>query len=138
MIALRMLSLLAGFLVLILPAAVLADSGTAGLSGMTVFAGLAGMALVSASFVYIGVAGDRMRRSVRARTQGALLLAVPITGSLGLLASNKDVSILWGSGALLIFSMLLFMGFIFPAVEHRQRPMRRRERQEPKLLKLQS
>lgn len=137
MIALRLLSLLAGFLVLLLPAVLLADTGVTGLPGMTVVAGLIGMGLVSASFVYIGMAGDRMRRSARARALGAVLLAVPIMGSLALLVSRKDATVLWGSATLLVFSLVLFLGFVFPALEHRQRPMRRRERQDPSLLKLQ-
>lgn len=137
MIALRMLALLAGFLVLILPTAVLADAHTAGMPGTTAIAGLGALALVSASFVYVGMAGDRMRRSARARMLGAVLLAIPMLGSLVLLATFKDVKLLCGSGALLVFSLLLFMGFVFPAAGRRQRPMRRRERQEPTLLKLQ-
>jgi hypothetical protein len=127
MIALRLLSVLAGFLVLIVPAVVLADAGLAGMSATKAAAALLGMALVSASFVYIGAAGDRMRRSARARMLGALLLAVPIAGSLGLLATRHDVAVLWCSGVVLTFSLVLFLGFVFPSVERRQRPMRRRE-----------
>lgn len=136
MIALRMLSLFAGLLVLILPASLLADDGAPSISVATAVAALAGMALVSASFVYIGMAGDRVRRNGRARTLGGALLAVPIVGNLGLLASQRDVNVLCASGALLSFSLVLFLSFIFPATEHRQRPMRRREHQAPSLLKL--
>lgn len=127
MIALRLLSVLAGFLVLIVPAVVLADAGLAGMSATKAAAALLGTALVSASFVYIGAAGDRMRRSARARMLGALLLAVPIAGSLGLLATRHDEAALWSSGVLLAFSLVLFLCFVFPSVERRQRPMRRRE-----------
>src|SRR5438309_2093829 len=109
MIALRLLALLAGFLVLILPAVTLADAGLSGLPGMTVAAGLLGMALVSASFVYVGVKGGRMRRHARERIIGGVLLAVPIVGSLVLMASRKDAVLLWGSGALLVMSVVLFM-----------------------------
>lgn len=137
MIALRLLSLLASFLVLFLPTVLMADPSVADLSGRTVIAGLAGMGLVSASFVYIGVAGDRMRRNPLERVLGAVLLAVPIAGSLALLVSRKESGVLWGSGILLVFSLMLFLGFVFPAGERRQRPMRRRERQDPGLLKLQ-
>lgn len=137
MIVLRLLSLLAGFLVLILPAIVLADSGTAGLPGMKVVAGLAAMTVVSASFVYIAFAGERMRRHARERALGAVLLAVPIAGSLFLLATRKEPGILWTGGILLVFCLVLFMGFVVSPRESRQRPMRRRERQEAKRLKLQ-
>ena len=127
MIALRLLALLAGAVVLVAPAVVLADA-SAGMPGTTVAAALLGVALVSASFIYIAMAGDRMRRNPRARMLGALLLAVPIAGSLMLMASHKEPTLLWASGSLLVFSLVLFLGFVFPAVEHRQRPMRRRER----------
>jgi hypothetical protein len=137
MIALRLLSLLAGFLVLIFPAAMLADASLTGLPGVTVFAGLTGLALVSASFVYVGIAGARMRRHRRERALGGTLLAVPIMGSLFLLASHNDADMLWASDIVLVFSLVLFMSFVFRAGERRQRPMRRRERQEPVLLKLQ-
>jgi hypothetical protein len=137
MIALRFLSFLAGFLVLVFPAALVADSGLSGLPATTVAAGLIGMGLVSASFFYVGVTGGRMRRYPRERAVGGMLLAVPIIGSLVLMASRKDETLLWGSGALLFLSVVLFMSFVFPAGERRQRPMRQRERQEPHVLKLQ-
>jgi hypothetical protein len=127
MIALRLLSLLAGAVVLILPSVLLANA-SAGMPGTTVAAALLGVALVSASFIYVALAGDRMRRSAGARMLGALLLAVPIVGSLVLMASRKDPMLLWGSGALLAFSLVLFLSFVFPAAERRQRPMRQRER----------
>jgi hypothetical protein len=41
---------------------------------------------------------------------------------------------LWCGGLLLAATVLMFIGFIFPATpDRRQRPMRKRERQEPAL-----
>jgi len=41
---------------------------------------------------------------------------------------------LWSGGALLVTTILMFISFVFPApAEHRQRPMRKRDRQEPVL-----
>lgn len=128
MIVLRILSLLAGALVLILPTLVLSDASDVGVSGMTAVAALLGMAGMFAIFIYIGVAGDRLRRSGRARALGAVLMAVPIMGCLGLLVSHQDEDVLWCSGVLLMFSLMIFLSFVLPVLEHRQRPMRRRER----------
>jgi hypothetical protein len=127
MIALRLLSVLAGFLVLIVPAALLADTGMSGMSGTAAAAALLGMALASGIFIYIGMTGDRMRRNARARMLGAALLTVPVAGSLGLMATRHDDAVIWASGILLAFSLVLFMSFVFPVAERRQRPMRRRE-----------
>lgn len=133
MIALRMLSFVAGALVLVLPPMLLADASPGGLPGVVAAGTLLGLALMSASFVHVGMAGNRMRRNTVERRLGGLLLAVPILGSLGVLATRKEVSLLWGSGVLLAFSLLLFLSFVYPMAERRQRPMRRRERQEPVL-----
>ena len=127
MIALRLLSTLAGFLVLIVPAALLADTGMSGLNGIAATTALLGMALASGIFIYIGMTGNRMRRNARARMLGTALLTVPIAGSLGLMATRHDDAVIWASGVLLGFSLMLFMSFVFPVTERRQRPMRRRE-----------
>ena len=75
---------------------------------------LAGTAIMSGIFFYIGLAGDRLRRSVRTRRLGAMLLAVPILASLAMLLTRKDANVLWCSGALLACSLLLFLGFVLP------------------------
>jgi hypothetical protein len=51
-----------------------------------------------------------------------------------MLATRTDIPLLWGSGALLSFTVLLFISFVYPAApDRRQRPMRQRERSEPVL-----
>ena len=134
MMFLRLLALLAGSLVLILPPLVLAQSEQAGLPAWVAVGSLAGLALVALSFVYIAAVGDRMRRSGQLRTLGGLLLLIPAAAGATMLATRSDASLLWGSGALLAFTVMMFVSFVYPATpERRQRPMRRRERTEPVL-----
>lgn len=138
MIFLRLLALLAGSLVLILPPVLLADASHTGMPGWIVAGGLAGLALVALSYLYIAVLGDRMRRSGHARTLGGLLLLIPATGGIVVLATRTSAELLWASGTLVSFTVLLFLSFVYPAApDRRQRPMRRRERSEPSLVLIQ-
>lgn len=139
MIFLRMLALVASGLVFILPPIVVADgSSHADLPGWVAVGGLAGLTLISFSFLYIGALGDRMRRSGHTRTLGGLLLTIPAAAGLTTLATRTDESVLWASGALVSFTVLLFISFVYPAAgDRRQRPMRRRERSEPALVLVQ-
>jgi hypothetical protein len=99
---------------------------------------LVGLALVAGSFLYIAALGDRMRRSRSARTLGGLLLLIPALAGIAILATRTDPTLLWGSGLLLSFTVVLFVSFVYPAKpERRQRPMRRRERAEPALILIQ-
>lgn len=132
MIALRLLSLLAGGLVLIVPPILVFGNIGGNVSGGVAVGALACLGLIALAFVYVGVNGKRMRRGGQARTIGAGLLAIPALASLAMLAIRTDEGTLWASGALLIFTMMLFAGFVYPAkAGRRQRPMRERERQEP-------
>jgi len=138
MMFLRLLALLAGSLVLILPPLVLAQSEQAGLPAWVAVGGLAGLALVALSFFYIAVLGARMRRSGQLRTLGGLLLMIPATAGATMLATRNDATLLWGSAAVLAFTLTMFVSFVYPATqEPRQRPMRRRERREPVLVVVQ-
>jgi hypothetical protein len=138
MIFLRLLALLAGGLVLILPPVVLAEHSHTGMPGWIAVGGLAGLALVALSYLYIAALGDRMRRSGHTRVLGGLLLMIPAAGGVTTLATRTDPVLLWGSGLLVSFTMLLFISFVYPASpDRRQRPMRRRERAEPALVLVQ-
>jgi hypothetical protein len=138
MIVLRLLALLAGGLVLILPPLVLAQSTQPGMPGWVAIGGLAGLALVALSFFYIGVLGDRMRRNGQLRTLGGLLLMIPAAAGATMLVTRNDPALLWGSGALLSFTVMMFVSFVFPASPgRRQRPMRPRRRKEPVLMTVQ-
>ena len=137
MIALRMLSFLAGALVLVLPPVLLGNADAGGSPALMVAGCLLGLALMSACFIYTGLMGERMRHKGPERTLGSLLLAVPIASGLVLLASSKGEVQLWSSGVLLAVSLLLFLSFIYPGLDRRRRPMRRRERSEPALVLVQ-
>ena len=137
MIALRLLSLAAGGLVLVVPPMLMPDAGAGTMSGKMVAGGLIGIVLIALSFFYIAVAGRQMRRDARARLLGGLLLLIPAAASLGALANGKNPAMLGGGGALLVFSIMLFLSFVLPATaSHRQRPMRQRERHEATVLQL--
>jgi hypothetical protein len=138
MIFLRMLALLAGSLVLILPPLVMAQTSQPELPPLLAFGGLAGLGLVAMSFLYIAALGDRMRRPGNVRTVGALLLLVPAAAGIAMLATRNDPALLWGAGILLSFTVLLYLSFVFQGTQdRRQRPMRLRERSEPMLVVVQ-
>lgn len=130
MSGMRLMSLLAGGLVLVLPPMLMPMGG--GMSFLAVAGGMFGMILVSATFFYVAVAGRQMRRGGQARSLGAALLSLPALASMMTLATHSDESMLWGSGGLLVFTVVLFLHFvIMPTLGQRQRPMRERERHEP-------
>jgi hypothetical protein len=134
MIVLRLLALAAGGLVLILPPLVAAGTRRPDMSASLAIGGLAGLALIALSFLYVAAFGDRMRRSARTRTLGGLLLMIPAAASIVMLATRTEIPVLVASGALLSFTVLLFISFVYPAApDRRQRPMRQRERTEPVL-----
>jgi peptidoglycan/LPS O-acetylase OafA/YrhL len=138
MIFLRLLALLAGGLVLILPPVLVAEHSHTGMPAWIAVGGLAGLALVALSYLYIAALGGRMRRSGHTRVLGGLLLLIPAVGGLTMLATRTDPTLLWGSALLVSFTMLLFISFVYPASpDRRQRPMRRRERTEPALVLVQ-
>jgi hypothetical protein len=133
-IYLRLLALFAAALVLVAAPMAASTTFSGGMPGAMAAAGMAGLALVAFSFLYIALMGDRMRRPGPARTVGGLLLLIPAAAGAAMLATRTDIALLWGSGVLLSFTVMLFVSFIFPATDdHRHRPMRRRERQEPTL-----
>jgi hypothetical protein len=134
MIALRMLSLLAGAAVLVVPPMLLGAPYEGELPPWVAVMGLVGLTVMAGSFFYVGVLGDRMRRPGHIRTLGGLLLMIPAVAAVTMLGTRNDPALLWCSGALLAFTVLLFISFVYPAaMDRRQRPMRLRERHEPVL-----
>lgn len=130
MSGMRLLSLLVGSLVLVLPPMLLPMGSS--MSFGTVIAAMFGVILLSGTFFYVGAAGRKMRRGGQARMLGAALLLLPAVAALATIATRKDEALLWGSGALLVFTIVLLLHFvIMPTLDPRQRPMRERERQEP-------
>jgi hypothetical protein len=134
MIFLRLLSFLIAIIIPMVPPLVLTDASIRGMPGWPVLGGLFGMSLISGSFLYIALLASRMRRSVALRILGGLLLLVPAAVGLAMLCTRNEVAMLLSGAALLVTAILMFISFVFPApADHRQRPMRERDRQEPVL-----
>ena len=134
MIFLRLLAFLIGIGIPMALPLVLGDASTRGMPGWPVLGGLFGMSLVSGSFLYIALLAPRMRRSVILRILGGVLLLLPMAASLVVLLTRTQEEMLWAGGLLLAGSVLMFISFVFPAIpDRRQRPMRKRDRQEPAL-----
>lgn len=134
MIFLRLLSFLIAIIIPMVPPLVLADASIRGMPGLPVLGGLVGLCLMSGSFLYIALLASRMRRSIALRILGGLLLIVPAAVGLAMLLTGDEAAMLWSGGALLVTTILMFISFVFPASpDHRQRPMRKRDRQEPAL-----
>ncbi|MFS2215659.1 hypothetical protein GPY61_18725 [Massilia sp. NEAU-DD11] len=133
MIFLRLLSFLIGIVIPMALPLVLSDVGTRGMPGWPVLGGLFGMSLVSGSFLYIALLGSRMRRSIILRILGGLLLLLPMAASVAVLLTRTQEEMLVAGGALLAASVLMFISFVFPGFPESQRPMRKRDRQEPAL-----
>lgn len=133
MIFLRLLSFLIGIVIPMALPLVLSDVSTRGMPGWPVLGGLFGMSLVSGSFLYIALLGSRMRRSIILRILGGLLLLLPMAASIAVLLTRTQEEMLLASGALLAAAVLMFISFVFPGFPESQRPMRKRDRQEPAL-----
>ncbi len=91
-----------------------------------VLTGCGVIALMAAGFLIVGVAGNHMKRSLRTRLLGGLLLAVPIAASFGILFVDNVPEDAWMIGPLTICATFLFITFIYPrkrsAVHRRMRP----------------
>jgi hypothetical protein len=134
MIFLRLLSFLIAIVIPVVPPLVLSDVGTRGMPGWPVLGGLFGLSLISGSFLYIALLAPRMRRSIALRALGGLLLMLPAAVGVVVLWKRSEAEMLWSGGLLLAASVLMFISFVFPATpDRRQRPMRKRDRQEPAL-----
>jgi hypothetical protein len=69
-----------------------------------------------------------MKRSRRTRALAAMLLSVPIGGSIAVLLMEEAPREIWLIGPLLCFATFLFFSFVYPAKRGRTyRPMRPRE-----------
>jgi hypothetical protein len=133
-IFLRLLSFLIAIIIPMVPPIVLADASILGMPGWPVVGGLFGMSLVAGSFLYIALLASHMRRSIALRILGGMLLMVPAAAGSAMLWTGDGAPMLWCGGALLVTTILMFISFVFPATpDHRQRPMRKRDRQEPAL-----
>jgi amino acid transporter len=136
MILLRLLSAALGTMVLVAaPIVLFSDTDAAFSDGWQAFAFVIALALVAASFFFIGFAGREMKKSPLLRTIGAGSLAIPFIGCSMMIWRGGGVATLWASGIMLCFTMLLFVVFVVPAAGlQKRRPMREREPVEPRLM----
>jgi hypothetical protein len=111
MILLRCVSFLIGTLILMgAPFILLPDAPQRASDVGSVIAGCIVIALLASGFFVVGIAGNRMKRSRRAR----VLLGFPILGSVGLLMLDETPIEVWMVGPLLVCAIVLFMGFVYP------------------------
>src|SRR5438067_2216220 len=113
MILLRLLSVLAAGLVLIVTPMALDPRGH-GMPGWIALFTLFVTALMAGSFLFVAVAAPRMRRHAQERKLGALLLLAPVFGALAMLATATEVFLLSASGLLLGFTVLLLANLLAP------------------------
>ncbi len=126
MILLRCVSFLIGTVILMgAPFILLPDAPQRGSDVINVIGGCIIIALMASGFFLVGIAGNRMKRSRRARVLAAVLLGFPILGSIGVLMLDKTPVEVWMIGPLLFCSILLFIGFVYPG---RRGPKHRRLR----------
>lgn len=126
MILLRCVSFVIGTLIVMgAPFILLPDAPQRPSSIGNVIAGCVVIALLASGFFLVGIAGDRMKHSRRARALAAVLLGFPILGSIGVLMLDDSPAEVWMIGPLLFSAILLFAGFVYPG---RHGPKHRRMR----------
>jgi O-antigen/teichoic acid export membrane protein len=126
MILLRLVSFMIVTLILMgAPFFLLPDAPQRPSATWDVIAGCAIIALLASGFFLVGIAGNRMKRSLRARVLAAVLLGFPILGCIAVLMRDETPVEVWMVGPLLLCAILLFMGFVYPG---RRGPKHRRLR----------
>ena len=115
MIVLRCISFAIGSLILtgapflLLPEAPQRPGGV-----LEVLAGCGVIALMAAGFLLVGVAGNHMKRSLRTRLLGGMLLLVPIAASFAILFIDNVPEDAWMIGPLTCSATFLFITFVYP------------------------
>lgn len=117
MMFLRLLCLVAGVLVLVAPA-ILFPSGAMAPHGGKAAGVLLCVVLAATGFFFVGMAGQRLRRSPPLRMLAALLLAVPVISSIALFATGGSPALLLTSGAMLGLAVVLYPTMVFRVVRH--------------------
>lgn len=126
MILLRCISFAIGSLILAgAPFVLLPDAPQRPIDGAQVLSACALIALMSSGFLLVGVAGNHMKRSRRTRMLGALLLAIPILGSIGVLMLDHLPEETWMVAPLMCCATFMFFIFVYPA---KRSPLHRRLR----------
>jgi hypothetical protein len=133
MFFLRLLAILNGGIVLIAAPLYLRSQGTLRGEDMEiVVGGCILLAVIAASFFYIGLVGHRMRRSVPLRTVGGMLLAVPLISGVAMVAETTYLQAVYLCIIMFCMAAILFASFVYPGSQVRKhRPMRPRDSIEP-------
>lgn len=135
MFFLRLLAILNGGIMLIAAPLYLRSQGTLRGEDMdTVILGCLLLAVIAASFFYIGLAGHRMRRSVFLRTIGGMLLGVPLVTGVVMVAETRYQEAVYLCVVMFCMAAVLFVSFVYPGSQVRKhRPMRPRDTIDPYL-----
>ena len=135
MFFLRLLAILNGGIVLIAAPLYLRSQGTLRGEDMeTVILGCLLLAVIAASFFFIGLLGHRMRRSLPLRALGGLLLAVPLVTGVAMVAETHYLQAVYLCVIMFCMAAVLFVSFVYPGSQVRKhRPMRPRDISEPYL-----
>lgn len=135
MFFLRLLAILNGGIVLIAAPLYLRSQGTLRGEDMeTVMLGCLLLAVIAASFFFIGLAGHRMRRSIFLRSIGGMLLAVPLVTGVVMVAETRYQQAVYLCVVMFCMAAVLFVSFVYPGSQVRKhRPMRPRDTVDPYL-----
>ena len=114
MIFLRLVCLLAGVMVLVVPAVVLFPSGTPS-SNLPLTATIEVLLLLaSAGFFFIALMGHQIRHKPSLRGLCAWLLGAPLLAGVVSLWIGTDPTTLWMSGMLLGFTLIVLLVLVYP------------------------
>ena len=135
MFFLRLLAILNGGVVLIAAPLYLRSQGKLRGEDMeTVILGCLLLAVIAASFFYIGLAGHRMRRSFFLRAIGGMLLTVPLVTGVVMVAETRYQDAVYLCVVMFCMAAVLFVSFVYPGSQVRKhRPMRPRDTIDPYL-----
>jgi hypothetical protein len=131
MTILRLLSLFACCLLMIVLPVLLSGSADGGLPLLLALPVMVGVGLLAAGFVYVGLLADRMRRSSATRRIAIMLMVPPALACLAILSTSHDTVLLSGSALLLACTVLLLACVLNAHALGRRRSMRRRDPQAP-------
>ncbi len=107
MLYLRLACLLAGFLVLLAPPAMMYPTGASSNELVPAAGMLTALMLAAASFFHIALTGHRIRHSPALRRLCAMLLCAPFLAGAAALWRSATPSALWMSGLLLGFTLIV-------------------------------
>lgn len=114
MLYLRLACLLAGFLVLLAPPAMLYPTGASSNELVPAAGMLIALLLAAASFFHIALTGHRIRHSPALRRLCALLLCAPFLAGAAALWRSATPPALWLSGLLLGFTLIVAAILAYP------------------------